>query len=302
MKLTAEQQYLNILRELMSDGIWVENKRTQSRCKTLIDRTIRFNIDDDVFPVLTTKKTLFKAAIGEMIGYLRGYTNIKDFHKLGVKTWDANANNPVWKENINWSGEGDMGLIYGAVGNRIPKIEKYGRRGKLAIDGTVFWLSDIIEKIERHEDDRGLIWNFWNPGMFHLGCLRPCVYNHQFSILDGKLHLSSIARSQDMPLGTPFNLIQVAFLLWVFARLSDLKTGDINYHMINVHFYENQTEGIIEQLSREPFEPPRLKCNKEITVESLLGFHENEEDNLHPDDFELVGYQHHPFIKFPFTV
>lgn len=302
MQKTTEQQYLDILRDIVDNGTWVYNERTKTRCKTIIDRLITIDPSQGI-PVLTTKRTFFRAAIGEMLGYLRGYENIEQFHKLGVKTWDANANNPVWLENEHRRGEGDLGKIYGAVGNRLPKYT-YTEAGKLAIkpNESIHWLKYIIEKLSKGEDDRGLIWNFWNPSTFELGCLRPCMYEHQFSILDDKLYVSSRARSQDLPLGSPFNLIQVYFLLWVMSKLTDLEMGGATLHAINIHVYENQMDGVLTQLDRIPFNPPKLVCNKEITLENVLGLCENDEDNLHPNDFSLECYQHHPAVVFPFTV
>lgn len=311
MKRTAEQQYLDILKDIVDNGTWVYNERTKTRCKTIIDRIITIDPNQGI-PVLTTKRTFFRAAIGEMLGYIRGYDNIKQFHKLGVKTWDANANNPVWLENKNRRREGDLGLIYGALGNRVHVLEysdgsngntgKVPWRMKVSTDGRINWMRHIVSSLKVGNDDRGLIWNFWNPGLFHLGCLRPCMYEHQFSILGNKLYLSSNQRSQDVCLGGPFNLIQVYFLLWVMAKLSGLEMGQATLRVVNCHIYENQMDGALTQLEREPYPTPKLVCNKEITYESVFGLCENEEDNLHPRDFSLEGYQHHPAVVFPFTV
>ena len=54
------------------------------------------------FPLITTRKSYWKAAIAELIGYIRGYDNAADFRSLGTKTWDANANENVSWLNIIW--------------------------------------------------------------------------------------------------------------------------------------------------------------------------------------------------------
>ena len=302
------KQYLELVKRIVDEGEWVYNERTQTNCLTLINADMVFDVGNGEFPILTTRKTNFRGAIGEMLAYLRGYTNVADFHKLGVKTWDANANNPVWLDSIYRQGEGDLGKIYGAAGNVLPHIEYSRTEGapKLWINFAhqINWLEQLIEKIKQGKDDRGLIWNFWNPSYFHLGCLRPCMYSHQFSLVNGTLYLNSTARSQDVLLGTVFNMIQVYFLLWVMAKLTNKKPGKAFFKLVNCHIYDNQYEVLLaeKQLEREPYPAPTLHCSKPITLDSVLGRCENEEDNLHPNDFTLVNYQYHPSIKYPFTV
>ena len=51
-----------------------------------------------------------------------------------------------------------------------------------------------------------------------------------------------------------------------------------------------------QQVGREPLPLPSLKINPNIkTLEDL-------ETWVTMDDFELVGYEHHDPIKYPFTV
>ena len=53
--------------------------------------------------------------------------------------------------------------------------------------------------------DRGEIITFYNPGEFELGCLRPCMHTHTFSLLGDTLYLTSYQRSCDVPLLLPYN-------------------------------------------------------------------------------------------------
>jgi thymidylate synthase (EC 2.1.1.45) len=64
-----------------------------------------------------------------------------------------------------------------------------------------------------------------------------------------------------------------------------------------VHLYENQVETFKnQQVDREPLPLPSLKINPKIkTLEDL-------ETWVTMDDFELVGYEHHDPVKYPFTV
>jgi len=49
-------------------------------------------------------------------------------------------------------------------------------------------------------------------------------------------------------------------------------------------------------LKREPYPLPKLKINPDIkTLQDL-------ETWVTVDDFELIGYEHHPAINYPFSV
>lgn len=295
------KQYINLLNKVINEGSWIENERTGSRVKTIIDETMIYT--PDRLPILTTKKTLYKGAIGEMLGYIRGYTSTQQFHTLGVKTWDANAQNPAWTESPQYKYVskhiGDLGLIYGAVGNKVQKIGKSRIHNELQLQPEfVNVLQDIIKKLSEGNDDRGLIWNFWNPAYFDLGCLRPCMYEHQFSLVGNKVYLSSTQRSADLALGVPWNMIQCYFLLWLVCQLTGKEMGTIKHRLVNIHLYENQVELATEQASRDPIDcEPKLVYTgtNPISWDYVL-------NGLTPDDFDVIDYQHHSPIKYPFTV
>lgn len=308
----VEQQYILNIKDIFRNGEDILNERTDVVCRTKIGHRIDINFDKlkGRAPVLTIRKFNYKLAIGEMIAYLRGYKTLEQLHSLGVKSWDANANNPKWLDSIyNKDPGNDLGYIYGAAGNKIPHYE-FGRQEQNLQRLWIYQgfqkniLEDIIKALQSGKDDRGLIWSFWKPEMFHMGCLRPCMYEHQFSIVNGKLYLNSTQRSSDTLLGNPANILQCWFLLWVMSEISGLKPARATLNIVNSHIYTNQLDVLTssKMLDREPNVPPFMKCRKPITVDALLGRCENPEDNLHPDDFYLEEYHYYPAVKFPFTV
>lgn len=194
-----ETDYLNLGKRILNEGKWINNERTGKRCLTVINADLEYDVGAGQFPLLTTKHSFWKSAIAEMMGYIRGYTNANDFAALGAKTWLANANeNEAWLNSEYRKGDGDMGLVYGAVGNAWPMgktaMEEYNRNLVDEPRQTIDLLQKVYDDLKQGKDDRGEIWTFYNPGMFHLGCLRPCMYSHHFSILDGTLYLNSTQR------------------------------------------------------------------------------------------------------------
>lgn len=282
------KQYLELCQRLIDSGEWIENKRTGKRCLTVINANMTYDVGRNEFPMVTTRKTFWKSAIAELIGYLRGYDNAADFRKLGTKTWDANANlNDAWLNNSHRKGEDDMGRVYGVQGRRWATPE----------GGQIDQLKKLVDDLSKGVDDRGEILTFYNPGEFHMGCLRPCMHTHTFSLLNDTLHLTSYQRSCDVPLGLVFNQIQVFTLLALIAQITGHKAGMAYHNIVNAHLYEDQVELMRDvQLQREPFDPPRLHINPDIkSLEDL-------ETWVTMDDFEVEGYQHHEPIQYPFSV
>ena len=85
-------QYLDLCRRIVEEGEWVANERTGKRCLTVINADLQYSVERNEFPIITTRKSYWKAAIAELLGYLRGYDNAADFRALGTKSWDANSN------------------------------------------------------------------------------------------------------------------------------------------------------------------------------------------------------------------
>lgn len=57
-------------------------------------------------------------------------------------------------------------------------------------------------------------------------------------------------KSADLGLGVPFNTTQYAILVHLIAQVTGLKPGIFTHIMNNSHIYENQFEGISEQIDK----------------------------------------------------
>jgi thymidylate synthase len=280
--------YLDLCQRIVEQGTWIENERTGKRCLTVINADLEYDVKNNQFPMITTRKSFYKSAVAEFLGYIRGYDNAEDFRKLGTKTWDANANlNEAWLNNPARKGPDDMGRVYGIQARSWKKP-----------DGSVIdQLKKVVDNLTQGIDDRAEIITFYNPGEFDLGCLRPCMHTHTFSLVGDTLHLTSYQRSCDVPLGLNFNQVQVFTFLALMAQITGKKPGVAYHKIVNAHIYEDQLELMQNvQLKREPLPLPELIINPKIkTLKDL-------ETWVTMDDFDVVGYQHHDPIKYPFAV
>ncbi len=282
------KQYLDLCQRIVDEGVWVKNERTGKRCLTVINADLTYNVADNQFPLITTRKSYWKSAIAEILGYLRGYSSAADFRALGTKTWDANANlNEAWLANSYRQGTDDMGRVYGVQGR------SWTRPDGCSLDQ----FQKLIDNLSKGIDDRAEIMTFYNPGEFHMGCLRPCMHTHNFSLLGDTLYLSSYQRSCDVPLGLNFNQLQVFTLLKLVAQITGKKPGLAYHKIVNAHIYEDQLDLMKNvQLKRAPFDSPSLVINPDIkTLKDI-------ETWVTMDDFSVEGYRCHEPIAYPFSV
>ncbi|AGH82179.1 thymidylate synthase [Psychromonas sp. CNPT3] len=282
------KQYLDLCKRIVEQGHWIENARTAKRCLTVINADLEYDVGNNKFPMITTRKSFYRSAIAEFLGYIRGYDNAADFRALGTKTWDANANlNKAWLNNPVRKGEDDMGRVYGIQ----------ARSWKNHDGSHLDQLKKVVDNLKQGIDDRAEIITFYNPGEFDLGCLRPCMHTHTFSLIGDTLHLTSYQRSCDVPLGLNFNQVQVFTFLALMAQITGKKAGMAYHKIVNAHIYEDQLALMRDvQLTRQPFASPKLIINPKI--QSL----EDLETWVSMDDFSIEDYQHHDPIKYPFSV
>src|SRR3546814_12354455 len=71
--------------------IWVEGDervdRTGVGTRSLFGETMRFSLQDDAIPLLTTKRVYWKTALRELLWFLTGDTNIRPLIAQGVRIW-----------------------------------------------------------------------------------------------------------------------------------------------------------------------------------------------------------------------
>ena len=225
------------------------------------------------FPLLTTKKVLFDAVLWELLWFLRGSTNIND---------DLAEHTPIWNA---WADEkGELGPVYGKQWRRWNAVNRRG--APIEIDQ----IQAAIDLIKTNPDSRRIIVNAWNVGEIDQMALPPCHMFFQFYVVNGRLDCQLYQRSADIALGVPFNIASYATLLMMVARECGLQPGIFTHTMGDAHVYLNHIEGLQEQLKREPKKLPELKIAQKPFWD------------LKFEDFQLVGYEHEPFIKFKVAV
>jgi thymidylate synthase len=79
-----EYQYLNQIKSIIETG-HSANDRTNTGTKSIFGCQMRFNLQNNSFPLLTTKKMFLKGIVEELLWFLRGDTNSKNLESKGVR-------------------------------------------------------------------------------------------------------------------------------------------------------------------------------------------------------------------------
>ncbi|RCK67305.1 Thymidylate synthase [Candida viswanathii] len=297
---TAEQAYLDLCERIIKEG---EHRpdRTGTGTKSLFaPPQLRFDLSNDTFPLLTTKKVFSKGIIHELLWFIAGSTDAKILSDKGVKIWEGNGSREFLdKLGLTHRREGDLGPVYGFQWRHFGAEYKdcdadYTGQG-------YDQLQDVIKKLKTNPYDRRIIMSAWNPPDFEKMALPPCHVFCQFYVnfpKNAKPKLSCLLyqRSCDMGLGVPFNIASYALLVKMIAHVVDMDCGEFIHTLGDAHVYLDHIDALKEQLQRTPKEFPKLviKEERKDEIKSI--------DDFKFEDFEIVGYEPYPPIKMKMSV
>jgi thymidylate synthase len=263
------KQYHELLEHVRRHGARKDD-RTGTGTLSVFGWQMRFDLREG-FPLVTTKRVHVKSVIHELLWFLKGETNVAYLRENGVSIWDewADAN-------------GELGPVYGKQW-----------RDWVAPDGRhVDQMAQAIHQLRTNPDSRRIIVSAWNVGELDRMALMPCHAFFQFYVAGGRVSCQLYQRSADLFLGVPFNVASYALLVHMVAQQCDLEVGEFVWTGGDCHLYLNHLEQVDTQLAREPYPLPRLQIRRRPPTLFDYTY----------DDFEIVGYQHHPAIRAPVAV
>jgi thymidylate synthase len=179
---------------------------------------------------------------------------------------------------------GDLGPVYGKQWRRWGNPDYVVGWGMA--DYPIDQIANVIDNIKRDPYSRWHIVSAWNPADADKVALHWCHCLFQFYVEDGKLSCQLYQRSADVFLGVPFNIASYALLTHMIAQQCDLDVGELIWTGGDVHLYLNHIPQAELQVSREPLPLPQMRVNKAPSI-----------DDYQIEDFEIVGYSHHPAIQ-----
>jgi thymidylate synthase len=244
---------------------------------------------------------------------------------------------------------GELGPIYGAQWRSWPAWIQ----GDLE---DIDQIANLISELKTNPDSRRLMVSAWNVGELDQMVLPPChygfqVYTRELSyeercdifkpntrnfrtetnsyikdlnikiMNDCKIPTRAISlmwnqRSVDTFLGLPFNIASYGLLLELIAKAVGMVPDELIGNLGDCHLYNNHIEQAKEQISRIPYELPKLNINTEFwpyeggscgegPLDAVKVFESFKDANfckcLLEEDIQLGNYQSHPIIKAPLS-
>lgn len=191
-------------------------------------------------------------------------------------------------------------------------------------------IARLIHDLRTNPDSRRLMVNAWNVAEIDDMVLPPCHYGFQvytrelsiderydakqkthpdrctpmcftfdeynkFGVPNRAISLKWNQRSVDTFLGLPFNIASYGLLLEMLAKEVNMVPDELIGDLGDTHLYLNHIDQAKEQISREPYQLPKLAIDPENVRSDA-----NIQDNPHGwdyGDFQISDYQSHPTIK-----
>lgn len=216
-------------------------------------------------------------------------------------------------------------IIYYRFGNLGPI---YGYQWR-SWDGEIDQIQEIIDTLKTNPNDRRIILSAYNVGALSNMALPPChimaqFYTRELSNIE-RFHLFNerngnywknyielddeeldklnapkyalscmfFCRSQDFPLGTPFNIASYALLTHMIAHVCNMDVDELIWNGGDCHVYLNQIDSVKEQLNRKGYKDlPKLILNPAI----------KDINDFKYEDIKIENYQSEDSIKIPLSV
>ena len=110
----GEKQYLELLEKILKEGDIEESRN--GKTQVLFGELMRFSLNDNKIPLITTKKLAWKTCLKELLWFISGSTNNNILKEQNVNIWNGNAEE--YKERMynlksHSIHDGDLGPIYG---------------------------------------------------------------------------------------------------------------------------------------------------------------------------------------------
>jgi thymidylate synthase len=282
MATKVDTQYRELLNDVLTNGMRGQAQQEVDTITRMAPKPLHYKLSEG-FPIITERKIsekMWRAAIGELIGFINGARTQEELEKYGCSWWKSWVTpEKCLKRGLE---PGDLGPgSYGAAFHDFPTAD----------GGTFNQFKEILEQIEELPHLKTHFITPWIPqytirdkGKQQKVVVCPCHGWIHIRIIDGKLLLHMFQRSSDVPIGLPANLAQYAALTLMLAEVTGYEPYEYIHSFSDAHMFVNQVDHVKELLKREPRPLPRMILK-------------NKKKNLfdyRPDDFELVDYDPHP--------
>lgn len=269
--------YCQLLKDIIDENYLVKN-RTGVDCYSLDSQSFKIDIGKTGFPILESKKVNIRNALSEMLWiYLAQSNEIDWLQKRGNNIWNE------WEVAKDGYWYAERNIPDGKGGYNKKLVKKYIGKEYAGTIGTAYgWINHkfkrvqyVLQQLKDNPIDRRMVISLWQDEYLDTAVLPSCVWSSEWNVHNGRLNVYVHQRSCDVPLGLPFNVSQYAILQAMFAKVSNLEVGNLNWSIMDAHIYENQIDGIKLQLKRFDFMNEMESLIKNGTDEQIEKYYQS---------------------------
>lgn len=272
--------YCEILKEIIDRG---ELSPNRTGIETLSIPNVNFSLNvGENFPILETKKVAMKNTITELLWIYQAQTN--------SVSWLQVRNNHIWDEweidddgiyriydpNLDYDNKEmiEVKNIYGQSMDKTMIGKKLYAKSTIpnkSIKQAIYFgpqyaktigiaygevlkktgqVDRLLDNLKNDPRSRRMVISLRQDEYLKKGVIEPCVWASSYKLYKNKLFGNVEIRSNDMPIGNPFNVTQYAVLLSLFANEANLNVGELSFDITDCHIYINQLKMIKLQLER----------------------------------------------------
>ncbi|MBU1126164.1 MAG: thymidylate synthase [Patescibacteria group bacterium] len=220
--------YRDAIAKIMFHGVETFNERTGLSTRAIPGLTYEL-YPAKSFPLLTLRKIPIQLFCSEVVWMIMGTKDL-GFIRQFTKIWDDFA-----------EADGTMETAYG-----------YRWRHHFGRDQ----LLQLVEHLRQEPSSRHGVIIMWDPASDGLTAPKkknvPCPFAYTVNVLDQKVNMHLIIRSNDMMLGNPHDVAGFALLLSMLGQELGLGIGKMTVSISHAHIYENHYEQAMTLLERMP--------------------------------------------------
>lgn len=234
--MKIDNKYVSILQDILINGEDYEdpNRKGVIR-KELPFVSLKHSVEQG-YPAITVRKSFFKGAVGELLLFLKGSTDIRDYWRYGIEFWND-----------------DYARYQGMTSDELNITKELLELGDWKTSEEIFSMGKIYPyqyKKQHHIFDNfkenklrsDLIVDSWQVEDLKNMCLIPCHYSYQLVGSESGFYVVWTQRSTDLLLGSPINT-QFYYLMGMLLEFwSGHKFKGIIGNLSKVHLYDNGFE------------------------------------------------------------
>ena len=169
---------------------------------------------DNNIPIIGGRKVYLKSAAAEVAWYLSGTKDCTELNK-STSMWTP------WQVN-----------------NIVDASYGYRWRSGLGVDQ----LQLAVDNLRKDPSSRRVYINTWDANYDTMpeALNVPCPVGFNLNIVDNKLNMQVVMRSSDLAVGLIYDTISFRMLNNILANTLGIKTGDMEFVLLNAHIYGAQ--------------------------------------------------------------